>query len=408
MKPNKILARFFIGFAALMMLFLVSLTLMWSEVYSLSTEPFAVWPQLLAESLYDYARTHKFQAVLFTIILLIGIWAQGELILNIPKVGQITNQGVSYFGYWVVVLFFVLAAMIELPYALLSFAWEFDLTYDFLMYGIFLLAFGVVFLTFLIARAKFRWKGFLKYALKPLVIVLLIGTSDVSLKAISKSPEAVLTPTSKVSEFVEPAAKSIRPVVSSWAVRAICRLTDEKCVVSELGWIVRMTNKDKGKLGELVTDKGLGSIGLEKFDTKLSGDRGIDGLFRRQNESGLDEWWITESKVRAGAVDETDLGLTKSGQQMSQNWIESNLEACSVDRPHCGEVLDIMKTNPEQIKPFVFSHNLETAESFRYTVSFDEASDSVSFSDEIPLDWENFMTDAFEEFCATPYRCARQ
>jgi hypothetical protein len=89
-------------------------------------------------------------------------------------------------------------------------------------------------------------------------------------------------------------------------------------------------NNELGKWAEDQVDAHLKSQGWERVggNTGKAGAQGIDGVYKRTNENGEDEYIVVETKYNT-----SDYGVRKDGtKQMSDEWIEDNLPKAVQDR----------------------------------------------------------------------------
>ena len=106
--------------------------------------------------------------------------------------------------------------------------------------------------------------------------------------------------------------------------------------------------KQKGNYGEMKMDQTVETDGYDRISTNTvdsldaSGHKGIDGVYHK--EGGTPEYIIGEAKYGT-----SQLGNTKSGPQMSNNWIADRLEAAVGDSELANKILTEMITNPDNV-----------------------------------------------------------
>ena len=114
------------------------------------------------------------------------------------------------------------------------------------------------------------------------------------------------------------------------------------------------TNAEKGIIGEEYMDTVMKNKGYEKLDSKVEGNHGIDGIYVKRNSKGeITDLVIGEAKFGSSRLNKD----TSMGEQMSNSWIENNINK-----------LNNIETKNELLR-YIDEYNNYTAMIFRIKTS---------------------------------------
>lgn len=121
-----------------------------------------------------------------------------------------------------------------------------------------------------------------------------------------------------------------------------------------------LTKDELGNLGEMMMDQYYISQGYEPLnmnrvtgldDKKIGFKTGIDGVYEKNNPDGTNSYVIADAKYNTA-----QLKMTKAGMQMSDNWIDKNLDK-SVGKEKADEIRDAVEDNPDLVSHEVYHIN---------------------------------------------------
>lgn len=127
--------------------------------------------------------------------------------------------------------------------------------------------------------------------------------------------------------------------------------------VSRIDQGEELSKDEKGNLGEMMMDQyyisqGYTPLNIHRvnslYDNKSGYHTGIDGVYERETPSGEKEYLIADAKYG-----KSQLGDTKDGKQMSDNWIEHRLDD-AVGKEKADEIRDSYETNPDSVQRNVY------------------------------------------------------
>lgn len=147
-----------------------------------------------------------------------------------------------------------------------------------------------------------------------------------AVRAISAVTGAVGT-AKTVTGLGEKAAKAVGKKLDNVAEKMAKKVLLEKWFKGRLkGAEEGMTIAVKGELGEAAAKRTLSRAGYEELPSKLSGNRGIDGVFvKRGSDGNISDIIISESKFSSSG--RATLSNTKRmGRQLSDEWIDTNIQ----------------------------------------------------------------------------------